>query len=116
MSFDLSKPEFEWPEFEWDAAKARRNLRVHGVSFPTASGVFLDPERIEDADTREEYDEDRYVTIGFASQVLLAVVFTLREKRIRLISARKANRSEEKEYRNRRLSPGPAESAPNVGE
>jgi uncharacterized DUF497 family protein len=88
---------------------------VHGLSFPAASGVFLDPDRLEDADTLEEYGEDRYVTIGFASQVLLAVVFTLREKRIRLISARKANRHEEKEYRNRRLSPGPSESAPDVG-
>lgn len=80
MSFDLRTPEFEWPEFEWDPAKARRNLRVHGVSFPAASGVFLDPDRLEDADTREEYGEDRYVTIGIASQVLLAVAFTFREK------------------------------------
>jgi uncharacterized DUF497 family protein len=116
MSFDLRAPESEWPEFEWDPAKARRNLRVHGVSFPAASGVFLDPDRIEDADTREEYDEDRYVTIGFASQVFLAVVFTLRGKRIRLISARKANRNEEEDYRNRRLSLGPSKSAADVGE
>lgn len=105
MSFDLRSPEFEWPEFEWNAAKARHNFRVHGVSFPACSGVFLDPDRLEDADNREDYGEERFVTIGFASQVLLAVVFTLREKRIRLISARKANRNEEKEYRNRRLSP-----------
>ena len=116
MSFDLLDPEFEWPEFEWDAAKARRNIRLHQVSFPAASGVFLDPHRLEDADTREDYGEERFVTIGFASQVLLAVVFTLRGKRIRLISARKANRNEEEEYRNRRLSPGPEESAPNDGE
>ena len=116
MSFDLRDPEFEWPEFEWDASKAGSNLRVHGVSFPAASGVFLDPDRLEDADTREDYGEERYVTIGFASQVLLAVVFTLRKKRIRLISARKANRNEEKEYRNRRLSPGSTESASDDGE
>jgi uncharacterized protein len=104
MSFDFRAPESDWPDFEWAPAKARRNLRGHGVSFPAASGVFLDPDRLEDADTREDYHEERFVTIGFASQVLLAVVFTLREKRIRLISARKANRNEEKEYRNRRLS------------
>jgi uncharacterized DUF497 family protein len=83
MSFDLRNSEFEWPEFEWDAAKARRNLRLHGVNFPAASGVFLDPHRLEDADTREDYGEERYVTVGVASQVLLAVVFTLRDKRIR---------------------------------
>lgn len=115
MSFDLGKPGEEWPEFEWDAEKAKRNLRMHGVSFPAASGVFLDPLRLEDADTREDYGEERYVTIGFASQVLLVVVFTLREKRIRIISARKANRNEEKEYRNRRVPSGPQESSSNDG-
>jgi uncharacterized protein len=115
MSFDLSNPEFEWPEFEWDGAKARRNFCLHHVSFPAASGVFLDPHRLEDADAREDFGENRYVTIGFASQVLLVVVFTLREKRIRIISARKANRNEKEEYRNRRLSPGPQESASNDG-
>ena len=115
MSFDLGNPEEDWPEFEWDGAKARRNLRIHGVSFPAASGVFLDPLRLEDADTREDYGEERYVTVGFASQVLLVVAFTMREKRIRIISARKANRNEEKEYRNRRLPPGPQESASNDG-
>ena len=115
MSFELGNPEEEWPEFEWDAAKAKRNLRIHGVSFTAASGVFLDPLRLEDADTREDYGEERFVTVGFASQVLLVVAFTLREKRIRIISARKANRNEEKEYRNRRLPPGSKESASNVG-
>jgi hypothetical protein len=115
MSFDPGASVQEWPEFEWDAAKARSNLRVHGVSFPAASGVFFDPLRLEDADTREDYGEERYFTIGFASQVLLAVVFTFRGKRIRLISARKANRNEKEEYRNRRLQPGPQESASNDG-
>jgi uncharacterized DUF497 family protein len=79
MSFDLGNPEEEWPEFEWDAAKAKRNLRIHGVSFPAASGVFLDPLRLEDSDTREDYGEERYFTVGFASQVLLVVAATLRE-------------------------------------
>jgi hypothetical protein len=115
MSSALGTSQLEWPEFEWDKAKARRNLRLHGVSFPAASGVFLDPSRLEDADSREDYGEERYFTIGFASQVLLVVVFTIRGKRIRLISARKANRNEEEEYRNRHLPPGPRESASNDG-
>ncbi|MGA7342174.1 MAG: BrnT family toxin [Terracidiphilus sp.] len=115
MSFVLSNSESEWPEFEWDAAKARRNLRVHGVSFPAATGVFLDPFRLEDADAREDYGEDRYLTVGFASQVLLVVAFTVRGKRIRLISARKANRYEEEEYRNLRIPSGPGESATDGG-
>ena len=82
MSFVLSDSELEWPKFEWNAVKARRNPSVHGVGFPAPSGVFLDPLRLQDADTREEYGEERYVTIGFVSQVLLAVVFTLRGDRI----------------------------------
>jgi uncharacterized DUF497 family protein len=111
MSFVLGNSESEWPEFEWDAAKARSNLSVHGVSFPAASGVFLDPRRLEDSDTREDYGEERYFTVGFSGLALLAVVFTVRGKRIRLISARKANRYEEEEYRNRHFPPGSQESA-----
>ncbi|MGC1464075.1 MAG: BrnT family toxin [Terracidiphilus sp.] len=116
MSFDLDASAEDWPEFEWDAAKARSNLRAHGVSFPAASGVFLDPMRVEDADIREDYGEERFVTVGFASEVLLAAAFTLRAKRIRIISARKANRNEEKEYRNRGVPAGSQESAADDGE
>lgn len=50
--------------FEWDEAKAKINLTKHGVPFHEALPVFLDPNRIERYDGREDYGEDRYVVIG----------------------------------------------------
>jgi hypothetical protein len=41
-------------EFEWDSAKAKLNLRKHGVSFEDAARVFLDPDRIEAFDSDED--------------------------------------------------------------
>lgn len=85
-------------EFEWDEAKARINLTRHKVSFEFATSVFLDPNRIERQDGREDYGEDRYLTIGLASDQELVVIYTHRYENIRLISARKASRHEQAEY------------------
>jgi len=86
-------------ELEWDAAKAALNLRKHGVAFEDAAHVFNDPGRIETHDGREDYGEDRWATIGMVYQRILYVVYTVRTKEvIRLISARKANGSEQKQY------------------
>lgn len=87
-------------ELEWDADKAARNLKKHGVSFEDAALVFHDSGRIEIHDGRERYGEDRWVTVGFAWSMLLAVAYTVRdEETIRLISARKAVANEQKQYR-----------------
>jgi len=85
---------------EWDADKAVRNLRKHGVSFEDAELVFHDPCRIEAYDGREDYAEDRWATIGMAWIAVLYVVYTVRDgETIRLISARRANAQERKQYR-----------------
>lgn len=86
------------PDFEWDETKAKTNLIDHGVSFEFAAGVFLDPHRLEWEDDREDYGEERFLTIGLASDKELVVVFTHRIGSVRLISARKANRHEQAEY------------------
>ena len=87
-------------DFEWDADKEALNLRKHGVRFGVAARVLLDPYRIEVYDGREDYGEDRWATIGYADSALLYVVYTVRHKEtIRLISARKANEQERKQYR-----------------
>ena len=87
-------------ELEWDAAKAAINLQKHGVTFEEAERVFYDVGRIETYDGRESYGEDRWSTIGLAYSSILYVVYTVRyEETIRLISARKANASEQKQYR-----------------
>lgn len=83
-------------EFEWDPAKAALNLRKHKVSFPYATRVFLDPDRLEKLDSREDYDEDRWVVLGRVDEFMLVVVYTLRGTRIRLISARKAKHNDYK--------------------
>lgn len=86
-------------DFDWDEFKANRNKARHGVSFDIAARVFLDPFRIETHDNRENYGEDRWVTIGVVVQIVLYVVYTVRDgDTIRLISARKANEKERKQY------------------
>lgn len=86
--------------FEWDAAKAESNKAKHGVSFNLAARVLFDPHRVEMYDGREDYGEDRWATIGYADPALLYVVYTVRDgDAIRLISARKANEKERKQYR-----------------
>jgi len=87
--------------FEWDADKARRNQRKHKVSFETAARVFLDPNRIETYDDRENYGEDRWKTVGLVEVEWLTVVYTLRgdHETIRIISARRADESEKRTYR-----------------
>ncbi len=85
-------------DFEWNDAKARRNYSRHGVTFDTARGAFADPLMIEILDEREEYGEDRFLLIGMVQGQLLSVIYTEREGRFRLISARRANKDEQDHY------------------
>jgi uncharacterized DUF497 family protein len=85
--------------FEWDPEKAAKNLAKHGVNFDEASTVFSDPlGRIVD-DPRHSRGEGRLVLIGLSRvQRLLAVMFTDRKNRIRIISARPVTRAERRTY------------------
>ena len=84
-------------DYEWDSHKAKINLRKHGVSFADAVAVFKDDAAVTIPD--DEADEQRYVSIGIDGCArLLVVVFTWRGERIRIISARKAERHEREEY------------------
>jgi hypothetical protein len=86
-------------EFEWDETKAASNLIKHGVSFPYATRVFLDPYRMEEEEDPAEYaDEIRHRVIGMVDNWLLFVVYTYRNDCIRIISARKATRDERRRY------------------
>ena len=89
-------------QFEWDADKAALNLKKHGVRFETAAKVFCDENRIELYDSEHSTDEERYNTIGMVDNILF-VVYTERKNRIRLISARPANRKERSLYYDRYL-------------
>lgn len=86
-------------QFEWDTAKAARNLAKHGVSFDEASTVFGDPLAGTVLDPRHSGEEPRFVTIGLSrSRRLIIVAHAEREDRIRLISARRATRRERRSY------------------
>ena len=86
-------------EFEWDDAKAEANRQNHGVSFELAKTVFKNPFGLERLDDREDYGEERYVTIGMLEgHVLLFVAYTEREGRIRIISAREVTQHEQDDY------------------
>ncbi len=85
-------------EFEWDDAKAAANAQKHGVTFEEARTVFRDPLAIELVDDREEYGEDRFILIGMSAARVLVVVYTTRNDRNRIISARKAEPNERRVY------------------
>ncbi|MGH7630188.1 MAG: BrnT family toxin [Gemmatimonadales bacterium] len=85
--------------FEWDPKKAAANARKHGVTFDEAATAFNDPfGRVVD-DPRHSGSEPRAALLAYSQQRrLLAVMFTERSDRIRLISARKATRREHQAY------------------
>lgn len=85
--------------FEWDPAKASSNLEKHAVSFEEAQSVFLDTTSLTIPDPLHSNGEQRFITIGISVMgTVLVVVHTDRDDRIRLISARRANRRERKVY------------------
>ena len=90
--------------FSWDARKALRNLRKHGVSFEEAATVFSDPEGLDWDDFDHSLSERRSTRVGFsvAGRVLF-VAYTIRrlkndKETIRIISARQATRKERQAY------------------
>ena len=85
--------------FEWDEAKAEANLAKHGVTFAEALTCFYDPGQIAFLDPDHSDDEDRELLIGHsAGGRLLIVIYTLRGRVTRLISARKATAREARTY------------------
>jgi uncharacterized DUF497 family protein len=84
--------------FEWDDEKAAVNLRNHGVSFQDAVLAFRDTFGVERIDSREDYGEERINLVGMCADILLHVTYTEREGRIRIISARRAEKYEREDY------------------
>jgi uncharacterized DUF497 family protein len=87
--------------FSWDAAKARDNLRRHGVDFADAATSFDDSHAVTIADPDAE-GEARFVTVAMdANRRVLVTVYTYRAETIRLISSRKASAGERRRYASR---------------
>jgi uncharacterized protein len=64
--------------FEWDEQKAAQNLAKHKVPFDYAAHVFLDPYRLDAEDMRQDYGEERRLTLGRIEWRLYAVAYTMR--------------------------------------
>jgi len=85
--------------FEWDEDKNRLNKKKHGFSFDEILEVFDDPAFIEGLDWEHSVKEERYYGIGCINNILYIIAYyTLREKRKRIISARKADKDEQEAY------------------
>ena len=95
----LSKEVFEFSGFEWDDEKAENNWRKHGIDFEEAKFVFDGPLA---ALPQFEGGENRWCCIGAIESIEIVVIFTERDYEdgtyCRLISARRANGKERKQY------------------
>ena len=87
-------------EFEWNPTKALNNEAKHGISFVEAATVFGDPLELTISDPDHSEGEYRYISIGRSIHGnLLVVSYTERaENHIRIISARRATKHEQKQY------------------
>jgi len=87
--------------FEWDEKKQKSNIKKHGVSFEEARTVFYDENAIQFFDPDHSDDEDRFLLLGMSIKPQILVIchcFRESETSVRIISARKADKSEAKAY------------------
>ena len=86
-------------KFQWDENKNDQNIAKHGIDFQDVVEMFSHP-MLTQLDTRHDYREDRWIGIGLLKNIVAVTVFIEweDEETIRIISARKATRHENKEY------------------
>ncbi len=87
--------------FVWNLTKAESNLKKHKISFEEAQTAFSDPNARMIFDPEHSVDEDRFILLGISSGLRLLVVchcYMEDDMAIRIISARKANKNEQKQY------------------
>lgn len=88
-------------KFEWDESKNRINQNKHGISFAEAQTVFYDNEALVIDDPEHSEEEERFIILGLSSKANLLVVchcYRVSETVIRIISARKATKTESQYY------------------
>ncbi|MBI4825710.1 MAG: BrnT family toxin [Nitrospirae bacterium] len=87
--------------FDWDKEKNLSNQKKHGISFEEAQSVFVDENALMIHDPDHSDEEDRFILLGLSSSIRLMVVchcYRENDEVIRIISARKATRTEQKRY------------------
>lgn len=88
-------------QFEWDKQKEQSNYKKHGVSFLEAKTAFYDEHAMQFFDPDHSEEEDRFILLGLSFKLRTLVVchcYRESDSVVRLISARKANKDEEKDY------------------
>jgi len=88
-------------EFEWDDKKDVSNQKKHGVSFEEAKSIFFDEFAIQFYDEDHSHEEERFIMLGMSIESRVLVVCHCEREAgeiIRIISARKAKKSERKYY------------------
>lgn len=91
--------------FVWDGSKASANRKKHKVSFEEAQTVFDDPNALRIYDPDHSKEEDRFLLLGLSSVLRILVVchcYRESDEQIRIISARKATRTETSAYEKRK--------------
>ena len=91
-------------QFVWDSRKAKSNAKKHGVTFEEAETVFFDESALFLADPDHLEEDDRFILLGASARLRLLVVchcYRESESTIRLYSARKADREERRQYKER---------------
>ena len=86
--------------WDWDESKRQATLLLRGLDFAMVNQFDLDTAVI-DPDDRRDYGEPRFKATGMIGGRLFIVIFTPRGERFRLISLRKANTREKREWENR---------------
>ena len=89
-------------EFDWDDEKNRLNRAKHAIDFSIAAWAFRDPHFCTWEDRTMDYGEVRLIGVGYVSNRLIAVVYTERLSKVRIISARRASPRERHEYEENR--------------
>jgi uncharacterized protein len=85
--------------FDWDEDKSNWTMNHRGIGFEEAKTVFRDPNSITIFDSLHSEQEDRFIDIGISDhRRLLVVVYTERNGKIRIISCRKAEPVEQRQY------------------
>lgn len=88
--------------FEWDERKNRANRKKHGVSFEEARSAFLDEYARVLPDDDHSEDEQRFLLLGMSTSLRILVVchcYRRKDEAVRIVSARKADRDEQDQYR-----------------
>ena len=84
--------------YSYDSIKKKSNLKKHGLDFDDAQSVIESGQTVTFEDSRFDYDEPRFITMGVLGDAIVVIATTESDTEIRIISMRKAEKNEQKIY------------------